>query len=319
MVEKVRTSVESFYSDAAKNPQAELCCPVTRKDVDTSHIPDDILGISYGCGSPVSEAGVKPGDTVLDLGSGVGIDCFIASRVVGSSGSVIGVDMTDDMLKRAVDAKESVGEKLGYANVDFRKGFLEEVPVDDETVDVVLSNCVINLSGDKEKVFGEIYRVLKDRGSFTIADIVSEKDVPQEMQDDKTLWGECISGALKEKEFTRLARGAGFYGINVTSRYLYREVKGLRFDSITISGYKYVKKPECAFVGQYAIYNGPMTSVRDDDGHDYPAGMPVEVCTDTAEKLSSDPYRASFTVIDATGDLAGSCDPVDGGSGSGCC
>ncbi len=319
MVEKIRSSVESFYSDAAKNPQAELCCPVTRKDVDTSHIPDEILGISYGCGSPVSEAGIKAGDTVLDLGSGVGIDCFIASRAVGSTGSVIGVDMTGEMLKRAVDAKESVGEELGFSNVDFRKGFLEEVPVDDETVDVVLSNCVINLSGDKEKVFGEIYRVLKDRGSFTIADIVAERDVPKEMQEDKVLWGECISGALKEEDFIRLARGAGFYGINVTSRYLYREVNGLRFDSITISGYKYVKNPECDFVGQYAIYNGPMTSVRDDDGHDYPAGKPVEVCTDTAEKLSSHPYSGSFTVVGGNGASTGCCAPEEDDGGSGCC
>ena len=121
MVKEIRTSVESFYSDAAKSPQAELCCPVTRKDVDTSHIPDEILGISYGCGSPVSEAGIEAGDTVLDLGSGVGIDCFIASRVVGSKGSVIGVDMTGEMLGRANGAKESVGEKLGLRKCGFQK------------------------------------------------------------------------------------------------------------------------------------------------------------------------------------------------------
>jgi len=297
----IRDSVKGFYAEAARKPMQELCCPISYDDNDISHIPEDVLGISYGCGSPISIAEIKEGESVLDLGSGAGIDCFIAAKKVGSKGRVIGVDMTEEMLDRAREASKKVAKNLGFDVVEFRKGFLEEIPLADEAVDLVTSNCVINLSPDKERVFREMYRVLKHNGRFTISDIVADKDVPAQLKADKRLWGECISGALKEDEFIAIARGVGFYGIDIAKRYLYREINGIRFYSITVKGYKFKKGPKCVYIGQYAIYHGPFKSVWDDDGHEYPVGVPVEVCTDTAEKLSRPPYRGLFTITDPLG------------------
>ncbi len=318
MKKVTRDAVKEFYARAAAQPQAALCCTESYNDEDTAHIPKEVLDISYGCGSPVALAGLKEGETVLDLGCGGGIDCFVASRKVGRSGMVIGVDMTDEMLERAKGALVDVARNLGYSNLVFKKGFLEEIPLDDSSVDVVLSNCVVNLSDDKPRVMSEVMRVLKDRGRFCISDIVAEKDVPEDMRADRTLWGECISGALREEEFLDVARKAGAYGLEIRSRSLYRVVEGIRFYSITLEGRKFVKGPECVYRGHYAIYNGPFRSVRDDDGHEYPAGVPVEICTDTLEKLTSPPYDRFFTIVDAEREEPVGCAPSDT-AGGGCC
>ncbi len=313
MTEKIRETVRDFYAKAANEPVKELCCPVTYSAEYTSHIPEEVLEISYGCGSPVLEAGVKEGEAVLDLGSGGGVDCFIGARLVGPSGRITGVDMTEDMLKRAGEAKAVVAENLGYDVVEFKKGFLEDIPCDDSTFDLVISNCVINLSEDKHKVFDEIFRVTKDRGRFCISDVVAGDDVPEEIRSDKHLWGECIAGAMKEEDFIRAAVEAGFYGLHVSKRELYRVVDGLRFYSITLKGYKLRKGKECVYKGQYAVYNGPFSSVHDDDGHEFPRGVPVEICTDTAEKLRTAPYRGLFTIIEKQGDAPETpcCGPQD--------
>ena len=323
MADTTRTDVESFYSGAAEKPQPELCCPISYDDDDVAHIPIESREISYGCGSPVALAGLREGDALLDLGSGGGIDCFIAARKVGKGGRVIGVDMTGEMLDKARAAAEKVAENLGYSNVEFKKGFLEDIPVDDASVEVVTSNCVINLSPDKAKVMAEVWRVLKERGRFCISDIVAEGEVPEEMRRDKTLWGECISGALREDEFLELSRKAGFYGLDITKRYLYREVGGLRFYSITLTGYKFTKGAECVYKGHLAIYNGPFGKVSDDDGHEFPSGVAVEVCTDTLDKLSRAPYAGHFTIIYPGGEgpdgktQDAPCEPTGGSSG--CC
>lgn len=241
VVDSVHNAVRDFYGNAAKKPKPELCCPTSYNVDDISHIPEDAIKISYGCGSPVSLADIKSGETLLDLGSGGGIDCFIAAKYVGKEGRVIGIDMTDEMLDKAKRLSSIVAKNLGYDVVEFKKGLLEDIPVPDNTADVVISNCVINLSPDKEKVFQEIYRILKDTGRFCISDIVSDRDVPEEMQADKQLWGECISGALKEDEFISIAEASGFYEINIIKRYLYREVSGIKFYSITVKGYKWLK------------------------------------------------------------------------------
>lgn len=144
----------------------------------------------------------------------------------------------------------------------------------------------------------EIYRVLKHGGRLCISDIVSETEVPEYMRADKKLWGECLSGAMKEDAFIKAARGAGFYGLHILSKSLYRETEGIRFYSITLKGYKFKKGPDCVYVGHFAVYNGPFKSVWDDDGHEYPAGQPVEVCTDTVEKLKMPPYAGPFTITD---------------------
>ncbi|MCF6158026.1 MAG: methyltransferase domain-containing protein [wastewater metagenome] len=308
----VRESVNTFYA-AAIRPQEELCCPISYNPSDVSHIPRDVLNISYGCGSPVTLANITPGESVLDLGSGGGIDCFIAAKRVGENGYIIGVDMTNEMLINAHASRRTVAKNLGFDNVRFIKGFLEEVPLTDGCVDLVTSNCVINLSSHKEKVFQEIFRVLKSGGRFVISDIVSEKEIPLSIKQNRRLWGECIAGAVTETQFVDMAKSVGFYGLEIVNRYLYKEVEGYTFYSITVRGFKYRKSDECRYMGQYAIYKGPLRSVSDDDGHTYPFGVPVEVCTDTAWKLSNPPYQGMFLLSDTKAeDTKKSCGP-------GCC
>ncbi|MBI5682049.1 MAG: methyltransferase domain-containing protein [Deltaproteobacteria bacterium] len=243
MTKRTYESVKGFYAAAAAKPKPELCCPIAYSADDISHIPQDAIEISYGCGSPVSLAVIKEGEVLLDLGSGGGIDCFIAAKYVGKNGGVIGIDMTDEMLNKAKKNSKTVAKNLGYDVVEFKKGFLESVPVPENTIDVVTSNCVVNLSPDKKKVFNEIYRILKDNGRFCISDIVSDKDVPLDMQVDNQLWGECISGALREDEFISIAKEAGFYGLEIIKRYLYKDTGSIKFYAITVSGYKFKKYP----------------------------------------------------------------------------
>ena len=159
--EDTREFVQDYYGKAAQKPREDLCCPTSYPTEDIGHIPQEVIDRFYGCGSPMSLAGINEGETVVDLGSGAGIDCFIAAKKTGATGNVIGVDMTDDMLKVANDSKSQVGSNLGYENVEFRKGFLEEIPVENKSVDLITSNCVINLSPDKRAVFREMIRVLK--------------------------------------------------------------------------------------------------------------------------------------------------------------
>lgn len=306
----VRELVNEFYATAAIQPQKELCCPTNYTPADLSHIPPEVLNISYGCGSPVTQANIEPGESVLDLGSGGGIDCFIAAKMVGEQGQVIGIDMTDEMLRNANASKEIVARNLGFDNVRFMKGFLEEIPLADECIDLVTSNCVINLSAQKEKVFQEIFRILKTGGRFVISDIVSDREVPLSMKRDKILWGECISGAVTEEEFFHITKKLGFYGLEVANRYLYKEVDGFKFYSVTARGYKYMKSMECKYTGQYAIYKGPFSSVSDDDGHTYPVGIPIEICTDTTWKLSNPPYNGMFIISDMQNkEVKISCEP----------
>jgi len=185
----------------------------------------------------------------------------------------------------------------------------------------VTSNCVINLSPDKPRVFREIWRVLKDHGRLVVADIVSEDEVPPKMRADGQLWGECISGALTEEAFLAGVEKAGFYGVSVLKKTFWREVEGCKFYSVTVRGYKFEKKAGCQFIGQYAIYLGPQKAVVDEEGHFFPRGEAVEVCTDTAAKLSHAPYVGSFSIVDgpngirditAGPDNDASCEP-------GCC
>ena len=152
-------ALKNSTAERPKNPEANLCCPGGYPAEETSHIPREVIDRFYGCGSPISLAGITPGETVLDLGSGAGIDCFIAAKKTGREGKVIGIDMTDEMLEVANECKGAVSENLGYRNVEFRKGFLEEIPADTKSADLITSNCVINLSPNKRKVFSEMWRV----------------------------------------------------------------------------------------------------------------------------------------------------------------
>ena len=181
---------------------------------DLEALPDSVTDISLGCGNPTAIASLKLGETVLDLGSGGGIDCFIAAKAVGSTGYVIGVDMTDEMLVLANKNKA----KLGISNVEFRKGEIEDLPVESNTVDIIISNCVINLSPDKDAVFREAFRVLKPGGRFAVSDIVTEGDFPESFRANISAWVGCITGAIDQIEYLEKLRQAGFTDVEVQSR-----------------------------------------------------------------------------------------------------
>ena len=320
MIERSRGKVREFYSHAADQPQPELCCPARPDEGDLAHIPQEVIERFYGCGSPVADAALAPGETMVDLGSGAGIDCFIAAKKVGPEGRVYGVDMTDAMLRVASECRPKVADALGWDVVEFRRGFLEAIPLDAGTADVVTSNCVINLSPDKTRVFREIWRVLKDHGRAVVADIVADREVPPKVRADGQLWGECIGGALTEDAFLASLERAGFYGVSILKQTFWREVEGCRFSSITVRGYKFEKKAGCTYVGQYAVYLGPLKAALDEEGHLFPRGVPVEVCTDTAAKLSRAPYAGAFAIVEGSGEVTvtsagGACCTPEGG----CC
>ena len=174
-------------------------------------LPPDIVGATLGCGNPTAIASLKPGETVLDLGSGAGLDCFLSARQVGPTGHVIGVDMTDNMLELA--RRNRV--KVGLDNVEFRKGEIEKLPVADATVDVIISNCVINLSADKDAVFREAFRVLKPGGRFAVSDVVTRGEVSPDFREALDLWAGCLSGALDENDYARRLRAAGFTDVQL--------------------------------------------------------------------------------------------------------
>src|SRR3990170_1352411 len=299
-IDKSREAVRQFYGRAAEEPQKELCCPTSYPTDDVSHIPQEVIDRFYGCGSPISIADVKSGETVVDLGSGAGIDCFIAAKKVGPNGKVIGVDMTEQMLGIANECRSTVANNLGYNAVEFRRGFLEEIPIDDNSVDLITSNCVINLSPDKKRVFSEMWRILKDNGRIVISDIVSEVEVPPHIVTNDKLWGECIAGALTEEQFVSYLEQSGFYGLQILKKFYWKDVEYYRFFSITVRGYKFEKRAGCVYLGQKAIYNGPFKAIIDEEGHLFPRGEVVEVCTDTAEKLSKPPYAGLFIITDPT-------------------
>lgn len=182
-------------------------------------LPEEVKDLSLGCGDPVTLASLQPGQTVLDLGSGGGIDCFIAAQRVGPTGQVIGVDMTPAMISRARENKA----RIGAGNVSFRLGEIEHLPVADGSVDVIISNCVINLSPDKAQVLKEAYRVLRPGGKLAVSDIVTDGPLPQEVKDSLSAWAGCVAGALEVDEYRRLLAEAGFHDISVEKEPLDRQ------------------------------------------------------------------------------------------------
>jgi SAM-dependent methyltransferase len=188
--------------------------------------------LGLGCGDPTADADLQPGQTVLDLGSGAGVDCFLAARRVGPAGHVIGVDMTDAMLEKA----RANAQQGGFSNVDFRKGEIEKLPVESGTVDRIISNCVINLAPDKRPVFAEAYRVLKPGGMISISDIVSFGAVPEAVRKSAELWAGCIAGTMDREAYLALIREAGFKQISVVKEVVYDVVRGpdYGFSSVTV-------------------------------------------------------------------------------------
>ena len=216
--ENIRAQVQDFYADRVRT--AGSCCgdePAKNTLYEAAlltDMPADVSEFTMGCGDPITLAELQPGEIVLDLGSGGGLDCFLAAREVGDSGYVIGVDMTPEMLERATRS----AQKMGVKNVEFRKGYLEEMPVDDGTVDVVISNCVINLSPDKSRVFAEMYRTLKPGGRVSVSDIVTHGELPEHIRRDMVAWGACVAGALDMGDYTAGLEAAGFTDVAVVAK-----------------------------------------------------------------------------------------------------
>jgi arsenite methyltransferase len=211
----------------SEESEAASCCGTDASDSDVQivriaemyadagieDLPATVTDVAFGCGNPTAIAALKAGETVLDLGSGGGIDCFLAAKMVGPGGHVIGVDMTPEMLALAEKNRTTVGA----SNVEFRRGEIESLPVDSDTVDVIISNCVINLSPDKDAVFREAFRVLRPGGRMQVSDIVWTKPVPESVKGDLEAWAGCIAGALLESDYLGKIRSAGFDAVTSTA------------------------------------------------------------------------------------------------------
>ncbi len=343
-------NVRRRYARGAAATEPELCCPVDYDPRYLEVIPEEVLARDYGCGDPSRH--LKPGETVLDLGSGTGKICFIASQVVGHGGRVIGVDMTPEMLAVARRAAPVVARRVGFSNVEFRRGRIQDLALDldrldaelgarpitsadglleaerlaarlrreaplvgDASVDVVVSNCVLNLveNGSKTRLFEELYRVLRRGGRAVISDIVSDEPVPAHLQANPELWSGCISGALTEQGFLAEFEHAGFHGMRILerSRSPWRTVEGIEFRSLTIEAFKGKQGP-CFEHRQAVIYKGPFKEVLDDDGHRLTRGERMAVCAKTFELYTRAPYREHFEPVEPRVEVeAGAAAPFD--------
>ncbi len=332
----MESAVRERYSAAAGLREEALCCPVDYDPQYLKVIPDEVIERDYGCGDPSRY--VHEGDVVLDLGSGGGKICFIASQIAGPKGRVIGVDMNDDMLGLARSSAPLVADRIGFANVEFHRGKIQDLALDmdrvekwleehpirsasdlvayedfshqlrtqqpmipDESVDLIVSNCVLNLvrPEDKPQLIYEIFRVLKRGGRIAISDIVSDEVVPQDLMDDPELWSGCVSGAFEEQELLELLEEVGFYGIAIDKweSEPFRVVNGIEFRSITVTAYKGKEGP-CYEANQALVYRGPWKQVEDDDGHVLRRGERTAVCAKTFDLLTTGPY-------------AGQCIPIE--------
>lgn len=259
----VHAKVNGFYSQAAQDPNSDIINPVCYPEEEMAHVPVAARIRSYGCGSPVLDAGISPGDTLVDLGSGAGMECFIAANKTGPKGKVFGIDMTDPMLALAVQSLAGVEKALGYKNIAFKKAFLEHLPLDNDRADIVISNCVVNLSEDKPATFAEIFRVLKPGGRLVISDIVTDTIPPPAILNDPKLRGECIAGALTTPRLMSILEIQGFEQITIAKRFFYREVMGHKFFSIT---YEAVKPQATHTSPKKVLYPGPFAAVITDQG-----------------------------------------------------
>ena len=333
----VAAAVRDRYSEAAKDRTADLCCAVSYDAKYLAAIPTEVLERDYGCGDPSKY--VRPDDVVLDLGSGGGKICFIAAQVVGPTGRVIGVDCNDDMLALARGSQSEVARRIGYSNVEFRKGQIQDLRLDldqleaplrerpvasssdwlrmhehagelrlatpmiaDESVDVVVSNCVLNLirSEDRRLLFEEIHRVLKPGGRAVISDIVSDRDVPADLQNNPELWSGCLSGAFREDLFLEAFEEAGFSALEILERQAepWRVVEGIEFRSLTLRAHKLTWDDRSDAAASVAVtYRGPWKSVQDDAGNIYRRGRKTAVGPALAHALQSPPYAGQVIVV----------------------
>ncbi len=332
----IEDAVRARYGAASQIKEDALCCPVEYDPQYLRVLPAEIIERDYGCGDP--SAFVKEGETVLDLGSGGGKICYIASQIVGAAGKVIGVDTNTEMLTLANKYLGEMTAKIGYGNVTFRYGRIQDLKLDlslvdeyllenpiktvddfalyeafvtkakaekpliaDDSIDVILSNCVLNLVKPefKEQMFAEMFRVLKRGGRVAISDIVADEDVPPHLQNNAELWSGCISGAFREDLFVEAFERAGFYGIEIVKRDAnpWRVVEGIEFRSITVVAYK-GKQGECWERNQAVIYRGPWKKVIDDDGHALERGARIAVCDKTFQIYNREPYADQIIAVE---------------------
>ena len=299
--------VSEFYGQTVKKTedlQFDACC-VAEYDLELLRpITAEVKEKRYGCGSPLPDA--IEGGTILDLGCGAGIDVFMAAQIVGVGGKVIGVDMTPAQLEVAERNVAPIMANLGFSksNVEFRHGRIEEIPADNDSVDVVISNCVINLCADKERVFREIHRILKPGGEFFIADIIADRRIPNRLAKDELLYSECLTGAAYGGDLRRVMQKAGFEDVRtVSSRRLGDVIEGIHFDSVGLRGFKLPLEDACEDYGQVAVYKGTIARRESefilDHGHRFVAGMPERVCKNTADMLTQTRYAPHFHVSEA--------------------
>ena len=323
------------YSRGAEQRQESLCCPV---DYDTSLLsilPDEIIEKDYGCGDPSRY--VKPGDTVLDLGSGSGKICYMAAQLVGPKGSVIGIDMNDGMLALARKYQTEMSEKIGGDRVRFIKGQIQDLALNidllnkqldehnikthddlkqlstwktnqrkqqplikDNTIDLVISNCVLNLVDDdqKQQLVNEIYRVVKPGGRIAISDIVSDETIPEHLKQDGELWSGCISGAFQEQEMLAMFKQVGFRALSYDKwgNEPWQVIENIEFRSVTLTAVK-PQGDQSIDKGHAVIYKGNYNQVEDDEGNIFPRGERIAVCERTYKFCTEGPYNDDFIGI----------------------
>jgi len=314
----IQTQVQDYYGTQLRTNQdlkTNACCTT---DIPAAHrrilatLEEEVLAKYYGCGVCVPPAVV--GCTVLDLGSGSGRDAFLLSKLVGENGHVIGVDMTDEQLAVARRHVATHTERFGYAqpNVEFRKGYIEDLhtaDLADNSVDVIVSNCVLNLSTDKAATYREIFRVLKPGGELFISDVFADRRIPEALRQDPVLYGECLSGALYEQDFRRLLHELGIHDYRLTERRrltienaeIEQKVGHIMFYSLTVRAFKLELEDQCEDYGQVATYLGTLPDEPHgftlDDHHYFETGRPMLVCGNTADMLSQTRYAPYFTVM----------------------
>ena len=344
--QETHDQVQEYYGktlQTSSDLKTSACCPIEAIPAHIrpllANLEDEVIERSYGCGSPIPAA--LEGLTVLDLGCGTGRDVYVASQLVGESGHVIGLDMTDEQLEVATRTQEAHARRFGHAksNVRFVKGILEDLGaagIESESVDVVISNCVLNLAPDKRPVIDEIFRVLKPGGELYFSDIFTDRRLPDPLLRDPVLVGECLGGALYTEDFRRLMEGVGVPDHRVVASATVEledpeviEKAGFAtFFSKTVRAFKLASlEDRCEDFGQVAVYRGtiphhPHTFVLDDH-HIFETGRPMLVCGNTAAMLEETRFGAHFEI---TGDRSRhfglfDCAPTvdDGGAGAACC
>jgi arsenite methyltransferase len=315
---KIKDSVKEYYGETLQTSEdlKTSACSITGipdylKQL-ISNVHDEVSEKFYGCGSPIPP--ILEGMTILDLGCGTGRDCYILSQLVGESGKVIGVDMTDNQLEVANKHIDYHMKKFGYKkpNIEFKKGYIEnlkDLDLKDNSIDIVISNCVINLSPNKEDVFTEIFRVLKTGGELYFSDIFADRRIPEELKDDKVLVGECLGGALYIEDFRRIINKVGCADYRVVESASVSLDKGVieqklgmvEFRSLTIRAFKIDFEDICENYGHVAYYLGTIENSPHefnlDNHHKFKKGLPLPICGNTTKMLSETRYKNHFKII----------------------